>query len=104
MLCKLDRGSRTRLGGGLRAGEELGLWQIPTLCPLGPGPAEWSQGQARHGSGFSCHSLYPQGLPPRAELKGLPSYAPHSAAQACIAHSLLCKLLAGPFPSPRGLV
>lgn len=99
----LERSSGTRLGGGLRAGEELGLWQISTLSLLRPGPADRSQGRARRGSGFSCHSLYPQGLPPRAELEGLPSHTPHSTAQACIATASSASSWQAPSHLPEAL-
>lgn len=83
-----ERGSRTRLGGNLRAGEELGgFGNYPHCAPLGPGPAEWSPGEARCGSGFSSHSFCSQGLPPRVECDALPSHPPHSATQACTAHA-----------------
>lgn len=79
----------TRLGGGLRAGR-TGLWQISTLSSAQAWPSTSEPGPARRGSGFSSHSLYPQGLPPRAELEGLPSHTPHSYCPSLHSHSLLC--------------
>lgn len=76
-LYRPERGSRTWLGGSLRVGEELGgFGNYPHCAPLGPGPAEWSLGEARCGSGFSGHSFCSQGLPPRVERDVLPSHPP----------------------------
>lgn len=58
---------------------------------------------ARRGSGFSCHSLYPQGLPPRAELEGLLQSHTSLLLPACIAITSSCKLLAGPSHLPEAL-